>query len=212
MRKILIIALAVVAAVTGSVATERKDVGMTDKEILECYTTSHSHERTQNYDDAISALAPLRRNNARDYTLNLRLGWLYYLSGNYANSRQYYQRAAVVSRSSVETRLGYMLPLLAQERYEEVESVARQVINIDYANYYANLRLAYALRLQKKHDQAEKVLDQMLLLYPSDVSFLTELGLVKEAQNEPQAARQIFYDVLTLYPDNATARYRLEHL
>lgn len=212
MRKVLIVGLAVVAVVTGSVATERNGAGITAKEVLECYSASHNHEKTQNYDDAISALTPLRKDNPRDYTLNLRLGWLYYLNANYANARKHYQQAAMVSRSSIEARLGYMLPLLAQERYEEVESVARLIIKVDYSNYYANLRLAYVLRLEKKYDQAEKILDHMLLLYPSDVSFLTELGLVKEAQNEPAAARQLFYDILTLNPDNPTARYQLDRL
>jgi tetratricopeptide (TPR) repeat protein len=177
--------------------------------VLEALTKSYQYEKAQNYEDAIKAIAVLKD---QDYLIQLRLGWLYYLSGNYAKSRQRYQMAIAAAPKAIEPRLGYMLPLLAQARYAEVEAVARQVLTMDSANYYASLRLAVALRLQEKLAPAAEVNVAMLELYPTDVSFLIELGLVHVAQQDQVAARQVFHRVLTLDPENVTAKTQLAAL
>ncbi len=177
-----------------------------DVEIRDAYYRSYGYEKGQNYADAIKAIAPVVSAYPQGYTVNLRLGWLYYLSGNQANSKVHYLAAIKSAPASIEAKLGYMLPLLAQERYEEVESVAKQVIRVDASNYYANLRLAYALRMQKKYDASSELLIQLLTYYPTDVKFLTELALVRVAQDQRESARRIFFDVLTLDPENVVAK------
>ena len=174
--------------------------------VLDAFAKSYKYEKAQNYPDAIKAIVILKD---QDYLVNLRLGWLYYLSGNYANSRQRYQMAIAAAPKAIEPRLGHMLPLLAQARYAEVETVARQVLTMDAGNYYASLRLAIALRMQGKLPQAEEVNKSMLELYPTDVSFLTELGLVYVGQKDLVTARQAFRRVLTLDPENVVAKKHL---
>jgi tetratricopeptide (TPR) repeat protein len=174
--------------------------------ISDAFVQSYRYEKAQNYQDAIKVLMALDK---KDYLANLRLGWLYYLSGNYANSRLHYQAAIVAAPKAIEPRLGYMLPLLAQGKYLEVEAVARQVLTIDSANYYASLRLAVALRMQGKFPQAQMVCVGMLELYPTDISFLVELGLCQGAQKNRDAASQVFRQVLTLDPENVTAKQQL---
>lgn len=148
----------------------------------------------------------------QDYLVNLRLGWLYYSSGNYANSKQRYQMAITAAPAAIEPRLGYMLPLLAQARYAEVEAAATQVLRMDSANYYASLRLAIALRMQGKLDQAAEVNNSMLNLYPTDVAFLTQLALVHVAQKNSFAAGRVFRKILTLDPENVIAKRELAAL
>jgi len=80
------------------------------------------------------------------------------------------------------------------------------VLRMDGGNYYANLRLAYALRLQGKYGPAEEVANRMVRFYPCDAQFLTELGLLKLARNQRAAAKGIFERVLLLDPTNATAK------
>ena len=182
---------------------------LSDEEIREAYHKSYRYEKAQSYDDAIKAITPVLAAYPQGYTVNLRLGWLCYLAGNYANSKSYYQAAMKVAPASLEAKLGYTLPLLAQERYDDTETITKQIIRVDDANYYANLRLAFALRMQKKLDAAEEVLNRALPLYPTDVKYLTELGLVKVAQDQCTAARRIFTDVLTLDPENVVAKEQL---
>lgn len=174
----------------------------------EAFRASYASEKSQEYEEAIKAILPLKDNPSLRYAANVRLGWLYYLNANYASSRNAYQQALKASPASIEAKLGYMLPVLAQGNFDEAEATAKQIIEVDRNNYYANLRMAYALRMQRKFVEAEKIDMQMLQYFPTDVTLLTELALAKVGQNRP--ARKIFNDILTLDPDNATAKWYVE--
>lgn len=183
---------------------------LSEDEIREAYHASYRYEKAQNYLDAIRTMAPVIDAYPKGYTANLRLGWLHYLRGAHASARAHYEAAIKVAPDSLEARLGLLLPLLAQERYAEAEAVARQVVRVDPANYYGNLRLAFALRLQDKPAVAEEILARQLAFYPTDIQLLTEWGLVKVAQDQP--AERIFNDILTLDPENVVAKAQLARL
>ncbi len=179
---------------------------LSQKEIQEAYYKSYNYEKIENYTDAIKALLPIFNEYSDGYTVNLRLAWLYYLNQNYANSLEHYGNAIKISPYSLEAKLGRLLPLLAQTKYDQVESEAFQILNVDYYNYYGNLRLVFALRMQAKYDTAEKIALKMLTIYPIDISFLTEYALVKSAQGESETAVRVFNDILILDPENVTAK------
>lgn len=174
--------------------------------IQDAYANSYRYERVQDYENSIKALQILEK---KGYVEQLRLGWLHYLAGKHANSRVYYIEAIKLKPKAVEPRLGYMLPLMAQGRYAEVELAARQILMLDSNNYYANLRLAFSLRLQGKLEQAELVLEKMIGFYPTDVSFLLERGLVHVAQKQSADAKSRFQQVLILDPENFVAKAQL---
>lgn len=184
----------------------------TDAEIREAYHKSYRYERAQGYSDAIKSLAPVISAYPAAYTVNLRLGWLNYLNGGFATARTHYQAALKAAPDSIEARLGIMLPMMAQEKWDEVEAMTKQVLRVDPANYLANLRLAFALRLQKKFDAAEQVLNGMLVLYPTDISLLVEFGLIKLAKGQKAEAKRVFNDVVTLDPENVIAKAQLSKL
>jgi|GEM_PF-2567202 tetratricopeptide (TPR) repeat protein len=173
------------------------------------FRKSYASEAALKYQEAIDAIQPLVEKTPDDYIVNLRMAWLHYLAGKQLESLNFYVGAIRVSPKSVEARNGYVLPLLAQERYEDVEQACRQVMVLDPRNYYANVRLAFALRLQGKLDVAVPLVRGMLELYPSDVSFLLELALALSAQEEADEAKALFEMVLLLDPDNATATQAL---
>lgn len=179
-------------------------------EIKEAYYRSYQYERNGDYERAIKALVFVYNEYPDGYTVNLRLGWLYYLMKKYSNALFHYQKAMKTIPSSIEAKLGYSLVLLAQEKYPEVEKVCYQIINTDYFNYYGNLRLAYALRMQKKYDIALKVVNKMLAVYPTDVNFLTYLGILKFLIGQKKEAREIFKNILILDPENTTAKEYLK--
>ncbi len=203
MKKIMLLLIAAHCSVS---------LGVSDKKITEAYYKSYNYEKIQNYSNAIKSLMPVYRDYAQTYTVNLRLAWLYYLSGKYANALEHYGQAIKTAPNSIEARLGHLLPLLAQKRYAQAEQEAFAIIKVDHYNFYANLRLAYALRLQNKLDMAEQVAVKMTSLYPLDVSFLTEYALVKHAQGDSKAAISTFQSVLILDPENVTAKNYLQVL
>ncbi len=180
--------------------------GLTEEKIKEAYSKSFQYEKIGRYKDAIKALSAVYNEYPDGYTINLRLGWLYYLSKKYANSIFHYEKAIKINPYSIEAKLGYTLPLLAQERFSDVEKVCYQILYTDYYNYYGNLRLSYVLRMQKKYDLAEKVSKKMLYIYPTDINFLTELGIIEYLKGSKKEAIKIFKNILILDPENSTAK------
>ncbi len=179
---------------------------ITPEEIQEAYHKSFNYEQIEDYENAIRTLSPVLDEYPNGYTVNLRLGWLYYLLGRYANSIEHYQKAIQAVSTSLEAKNGLMLPMLAQNKYSDAAALAYQVVSVDYYNYYGNMRLAFSLRMQKKYDQAEQILNKMLAVYPTDVTFLTELALVKYNQGDSEKATKLMWDVQTLDPENETAK------
>ena len=182
---------------------------LTVDEIEASYVKAYQYEAMQKYGDAIKSLSPIFLTYPETYTLNLRLGWLYYLNKDYANSIVYYDKAMRTVPTAVEPVLGKMLPLLAQSDFAKTEELSYQVLKSDDHNYYANLRLAYALDKQKKYDQGKKVCLKMLSLYPTDVSFLTQYALLLWDEGNKTDALNSFWSVKILDPENATAKYYL---
>jgi len=178
---------------------------LTDEEIREAYKNSFIYEKIEVYDNAIKSLMPVLREYPNTYTVNLRMGWLHYLNRHYADSIKFYKIAMKISPLSMEAKLGILYPLLAQHNYADVESYCYQIINADYYNYYGNLRLVYALRMEEKFDLAEKVAVKMLIVYPIDTKYLLELALIKLGQGDEDYAYQLFNDILILDPENVTA-------
>jgi len=166
------------------------------------FSKSYDLERSGDYRGAIAALESVSRRSS--YLLEYRLGWLHYLATDHVTARQHYQAAMRVSPKSIEPRLGYILPTLAMNRYDEVEVVARTILSMDPNHYTAGLRLAYALRMQRKHRPARDVLTPMLQLYPTDVSLLSEQMINAYNLQSPDLA-ELCERILAIDPKNALA-------
>lgn len=195
--------LAASAAVPGGVAAQQ---GAQAPEVAGAYRRSLDYERVQDYQNAIRALSSVYEALPNGYTVNLRMGWLFYLNGNHANAAAHYDVATKAAPMALEPKLGRLLPLLAQGRWSEAETLAYQVVSVDHYNYYGNLRLAIALRMQGKTDAAYQIALKMVGAYPSDVLHLAELAQIQDARGEKAEARRIFGEVLLLDPENEVAR------
>jgi Tfp pilus assembly protein PilF len=56
---------------------------------------------------------------------------------------------------------------------------------------------------------SETIINKMLAIYPSDVLFLTELGLLQLKQKKPTIAKTTLLNVLILDPENVRAKSSL---
>jgi tetratricopeptide (TPR) repeat protein len=166
------------------------------------FSKSYDLERSGDYKGAITALESVSRKSG--YLLEYRLGWLHYLAADHMNARQHYQSAMRISPKSIEPRLGYILPCLAMNRYDEVETMARTILSMDPNHYTGGVRLAYALRMQRKHRPARDVLTPMLLLYPTDVSLLSE-QMINAYNLQSNDLAELCERILAIDPKNALA-------
>ncbi len=122
---------------------------MSFDEISKAYKKSYDFETIAKYDKAVAALKEVYQIYPETYTVNLRLGWLYYMNGNFANALQHLNTALEISPFSVEILNTILLVRVAQLDWSTVETQALRVISIDTMNLTANYWYCYALRMKQ---------------------------------------------------------------
>ena len=185
---------------------------LSGEQISQAYYKSYNYEKSGNYRDAIKSLQLVYSEYSKAYGVNNRLGYLYRLNAQFKNAEAHYKQAAAALPDALTPKLGLMYVYLQAQKYDDANKIGYQILSIDYYNYYGNLRLAYVLRQIDKLELAEKVLIKMLTRYPSDVLFLSELGLLKYQQKVYDRASAIMQEVLILDPENVDARSVLQAL
>ena len=71
----------------------------------------------EKYEEAINSLNPVYEEFPETYTVNFRLGWLYYLDKKYANAMEHLQKALKIYPSSVEAMNTMDLIFAAKEEW-----------------------------------------------------------------------------------------------
>jgi len=183
-----------------------------DQSMTESYEKSYRYEQVADYGNAINAILMIHKASPKDYTANLRLAYLYFLNQNYANSAAHYQVAREVAPLAVSPLLGLMRLMNTQLNYAEAETLGYKIIQNDLYNYYGNLYLSYALRMNRKWDAASHINEKMLTLYPSDPQFLLENGLVSFTLGDTESTIQTLSYLLILEPENIVAKATLNEL
>jgi len=182
------------------------------EEIKSAYQRSYIYEKVGDYTNAIKALMPVYNAYPNGYTVNLRLGWLFYLLKKYNNSEFHYRKAIKAIPTSIEAKLGLTLPLTAEEKWKETEEVIYQILKTDYYNYYGNLRLCYVLEKEKKYPLMQAVSLKMLAIYPTSVPYLTYLAKSYFYTGKMEKAKKLFKEILILDPENVEAKEFLKRL
>ena len=177
-----------------------------NKDIQQIYYKSYNYEKMGDYKDAIKTLIPLYNKYPKGYTINLRLGWLFYLNKKYTNSIKHYQKASLVKPYSVESKLGLMKDYIAMQNYKNALKVGNLILKEDYYNYYGNYYEILALKGIKDYKNALKLTNKMLALYPTSVLYLNSLGEIYYVSSKKDLAKKIFEDVLILDPNNVFAK------
>ena len=174
-------------------------------DIQMAYYKSYNYEKMGDYKDSIKSLIPVYKKYPKGYTLNLRLGYLFFLDKKYSNSIEHYKKAATIAPYSVEAKLGLIKNYLKTEKYDNALSISNTIIKTDYYNYYGNFYLLIALKLKNQKEEAIKIANKMLSLYPTDIMYLQELAKLKY-EKDKKSGKKIFEDILILDPNNITAK------
>jgi len=172
-----------------------------EETIKKQYLKSYDYEKIQQYQEAIKVLTPLYKQYSKGYTLNLRFGWLFYLDGKYSDALKFYKKASLINGYAINPKIGLIRVYLATASYGTAEIIAQEILKIDYYNYTSNLLLAQTLIAQGKYKIAEKIVKKMLLIYPTDITFLEELAIIYKATKSIYL-KKLYRDILILDPNN----------
>ena len=163
--------------------------------------------------DNIKAIENLRAVYKEDsYEINLRLGYLCYLSGRFSESLAYYNKAVDLMPFSVEARLGIVLPASAMGNWSQVIRHYEKILEIspNYSIVLHRLGLIYYGR--EDFSTAERYFEKVVNLFPFDYDGLIMLAWTKLRLNKVREAKVLFYKALLNTPSGSSAAEGLELL
>ena len=139
------------------------------------------------------------------YFLRLRLAYLSSLVGDYAGAADAYRTAAKLAPAAIEPLLGQQLALVTLGRWEDAETVAKQILAIDPTSYLARSRLAWTRYKRKDFRGAAELYAALLALYPGDIDMRLGLGWSMLGLGRRDDATAAFHEVLTMVPKQSGA-------
>ena len=184
--------------------------GNKNRSIPEVYQNSYVLEAEGDYQKAWEVMCEIQEEEKSKYIYQLRIGWLTYMTGNYAASKNAYRKAVTLKPQSLEARLGLLLPLLASGNYVDVKQTAAEVLEVDPLNYLGNLRLASAFYQTGKYMNAAICYERLKSIYPGDLSIMSGLAWCKLKERNLREAKKLFYSILEVAPNYPQAREGLE--
>jgi tetratricopeptide (TPR) repeat protein len=173
-------------------------LSQSDIAVREALKKSYDSEYQLKYQKAIEDLQGVYEPTS--YELNLRIGWLSYKLGKYAESVHYYKKAIAKMPLSIEAKLGIVYPLGALEKWELVVDNYLAIVKIDTYNAIANYRLALIYYNRGDYGNSWKYLQKYINLYPFDYDGNSLAGWVKYSVGKKEEAYVFFKKALMINP------------
>ena len=173
------------------------------KTIQEAFASSYTLEKAEKYSAAVESLKKVYDESS--YELNVRLGWLSYMSGNFVESSTYYNRAIQLKPYSVEARLGFVYPAAALGNWELVINRYNEILKIDAGNYTANYRLGGIYYTRKDYATAYKYFEKLVNMFPFDYDALHMFAWTNFQMGKLREAKVLFNKALMNHPGDASS-------
>lgn len=174
-----------------------------DRAIIDAFAASYEFEYAGDYGKAIDVLKKVRAD--RSYEVNLRLGWLTYMSGLFTESVSFYQKAISIMPYSIEAKFGFVFPAAALGNWEHVIKQYNDILQIDPRNSTANYRLGLIYYGREDYSTAFKYFEQVVNLYPFDYNATLYFAWTNLRLGKIREARVLFNKVLMIQPNDASA-------
>lgn len=185
-------------------------IGLADQQSPEVYfSKSYAFEYDTEYAKAIT---PMLEISPATYEVNLRLGWLYYLSKDYAQSQAYYKKAIALEPNSVEARFGLVLPQSAQGNWNDVLAVYQDILKIDPNNSIANYRSASIYYSRKDYANATLYINKVIKTYPFDYDSNLLFGKILIAQGKKADAKKYLLKALEYDPTSTDVQAEMKKI
>lgn len=189
-----------VAILIGSHLVHAQD----QKSLQEAFTKSYTLETSKKYNEAIDLLKDVAKSD--NYSVQLRLGWLSYLAKRYPESIVFYKKASDLMPAAIEPMQGMVNPLVAQNKWEDLEQNYLNILKIDSKNSLINFRLGQIYYNRKEYVKAEKYFSTALNLYPFDYDSMLMSAWNYYFLGKYSEAKALFNNVLLYSPSDASAK------
>jgi tetratricopeptide (TPR) repeat protein len=177
--------------------------GQTEAKIQAAFADSYKSELSGNYVMSVSELKSVYQ--AGNYSINARLGWLLFLSKQYTESVNYYDKAIKLKPYAIEARFGIIKALNALESWDKVKEQYEAILKIDGQNTTSLYWLGVLLYNRKEYDAAAKNFEKIVNLYPMDYGSVIMLAWTRLYQGKKADAKVLFNHALLLSPNDSSA-------
>ena len=174
------------------------------------FQQSYIHEASGDFQEAMNVLKNVYDENS--YEINLRLGWLAYLSGLFSESIAFYNKSITLMPYSIEARFGIVYPAAALGNWNMVISHYEKILEINPNNSIANHRLGLIYYGKEDYAKAYTYFEKVVNLYPFDYDALIMFGWTNFKLNKIREAKILFQKALMHTPGGASALEGLELL
>jgi tetratricopeptide (TPR) repeat protein len=167
------------------------------------FKASYEKENEGDYNGAIDIIKGAY--DEASYEINLRLGWLHYMSGLFTESSTYYQRAMSLKPYAIEPVLGYVMPVSAMGNWEIVRNQYLQILEKDPANTLVNYRMGLIYYGIQDYETAAGYFKNVVNLYPFDYDAVIMLAWSDYFLGKYREAKVLFSKALLILPGNESA-------
>lgn len=171
--------------------------------IQSVFQQSYELENNGEYSKAINLLKGIY--DEESYEINLRLGWLTYMSGLFTESIPYYQKCIQLKPMSIEARLGIVNPAASMGNWSQVEKYYNEILEIDPANSTVNYRMGVIYYGKEDYQTAFKYLEKVVNHYPFDYDSVIMLAWINYKLGKKREAKVLFQKALLIKPDDESA-------
>lgn len=172
-------------------------------ELQDAFRKSYTLEANGDFQLAINELKTVYQEDT--YEINLRLGWLNYMAGSFNESIAFYQKSMELMPYADEPKFGYIFPLTALGRWDEVIVVYNQILENSPHNTKAMYYLGTIYYNRLQYDKAIAYFKQIVDLYPFDYDGLLIYAWTKLKLGNKKEAKDLFQKVLLNKPKDASA-------
>nr|NQU92764.1 tetratricopeptide repeat protein [Bacteroidota bacterium] len=199
--KVIIFIIGLVFIFNGSTAQNFQQVEA-------AFAESYQFEKNENLENAIRELENVYSENS--YEINLRMGLLNYLTGNYIESSGYYKKAIGLKPFSVEARLGIVYPEAALGNWTFVKAQYFNILEIDEMNTLVNYRLGLMFYNEEDYTTAMRFFEKVVNQYPFDYDGTIMYAWTHLKTGKLRQAEVLFQKALLIKPGDESAREGLE--
>jgi tetratricopeptide (TPR) repeat protein len=171
--------------------------------VLAAFTKSYEFENKADYASAITPLVDVY--DFKNYDINLRLGYLYYMNLNYTEAVKYYQIAIDLKPNSIESRLAYVYPAYQLGNTENIFNQYKKIVELDPQNTSAYYQLGLIYYNKKDYANANMCFEKIVKLYPFTYDGLLMYAWTNYRSNKNAEAKNLFNKVLMLSPNDKSA-------